>query len=181
MTRTRYKIYNDEAPHFLTLTIVDWIPLFTNPEIVSLVLESLRFVQKERRVVLYAYVIMEHHLHLVVSASELGKTMREFKSFTARSIVDYLDGRNAIPILEKLKSAKLLHKKESDYQLWQEGNHPEEIYSEKMLLQKIEYIHNNPVRRGYVDMPQEWRYSSARNYEGKEGLLEVRTDWRNVV
>jgi len=50
-----------------------------------------------------------------------------------------------------------------------------------MLLQKIEYIHNNPVRRGYVDEPHDWRYSSARNYEGKEGLLEIRTDWRNGV
>jgi hypothetical protein len=48
-----------------------------------------------------------------------------------------------------------------------------------MLLQKIEYIHNNPVRRGYVDEPKHWRYSSARNYEGKEGLLDVKTDWRN--
>ena len=65
------------------------------------------------------------------------------------------------------------------YQVWQEGSHPQEIYGEKMLIQKIEYIHNNPVRRGYVDEAGYWRYSSARTYEGMEGLLEVRTDWRN--
>jgi putative transposase len=65
------------------MTVVEWMPLFTNPDIVSLVLESLRFVQKEHQVILYAYVIMEHHLHLIASAPELGKTMKEFKSFTA--------------------------------------------------------------------------------------------------
>ncbi len=179
MTRTRYKIYNQQQPHFLTMTVVEWVPLFMNFEIVSLLFESLRFVQKERHVILYAYVIMEHHLHLIASAPELGKTIKEFKSFTARNIIDYLEGRNSIPLLEKLRQAKLNHKKGSDYQLWQEGSHPEEIYNEKMLIQKIEYIHNNPVRRGYVDDPKHWRYSSARNYEGLEGLIEVKTDWRN--
>jgi len=119
MTRTRYKIYNDQQSHFLTMTIVEWVPLFANPEIVDILLESLRFVQKEREVVLYAYVVMEHHLHLIASAPKLGKTMKEFKSFTARKIIDYLEGRNSIPLLEKFRRAKLRHKKESDYQLWQ--------------------------------------------------------------
>jgi REP element-mobilizing transposase RayT len=161
------------------MTIVDWIPLFFDPVIVSLILNSIRFVQKERKVALYSYVIMENHLHMIASAPELGKTIKEFKSFTARTIIDYLQDKNTTPILEKLAYAKLYHKKESAYQLWQEGSHPEEIYSEEMLIQKIMYIHNNPVRRGYVDETKHWRYSSARNYEGIEGLLEVITDWRN--
>ena len=179
MSRTRYKIYNEQQPHFLTMTVVEWIPLFTNPEIVSKLLESLRFVQKEREVVLYAYVIMEHHLHLIASAPEIGKTMKEFKSYTARRIIDYLEERKSMRILRELHRKKMPHKTKSEYQLWQEGNHPEEIYNEAMLLQKIEYLHNNPVQRGYVDEPRCWRYSSARNYEGREGLLEVKTDWRN--
>ena len=161
------------------MTVVEWMPLFTNPEIVPKLLDSLRFVQKEREVVIYAYVIMEHHFHLIASAPELTKTMKEFKSYTARRIIDYLENRNFAKLLDKLHREKLAHKTKCDYQLWQEGSHPEEIYSEAMLLQKIEYIHNNPVRRGYVDEPTQWRYSSARNYEGKEGLLEVKTDWRN--
>jgi len=63
------------------------------------------------------------------------------------------------------------------YQLWQEGSHPELVQGETMMRQKIEYIHNNPVQRGYVDLPIHWRYSSARNYAGMEGLLPVRTTW----
>jgi len=179
MTRTRYKIYNDQQPYFLTMTVVEWIPLFANPENVSVILDSLQFVQKERGVILYAYVIMEHHLHLIASAPELAKTMKEFKSFTARKIIDYFEKRSSTPLLKELEKAKLPHKTGSDYQLWQEGNHPQEIFSEQTLVQKIEYIHNNPVRRGYIDEAKHWRYSSARSYEGMEGLLEVCTDWRD--
>lgn len=180
MTRTRYKIYNQHQPHFLTMTIVQWIPLFMNKEIVSIVLDSIRFVQKERSLTLFAYVIMEHHLHMIASNDHLTKTIKEFKSFTARSIIDHLKGQNSVSILQKLKNAKLTHKRGSTYQLWQEGSHPEEIYSEEMFMQKIEYIHNNPVRGGYVDEPKQWSYSSARNYEGEQGLLETKTDWRNI-
>ena len=181
MTRTRYKIYNEGQPHFLTATIVEWMPLFTNPDIASLVLDSLRFLQKERGVLLYAYVIMEHHLRMIASSPQLSKTVKEFKSFTARAIIDYLESRGSTPLLEKLHFARQSHKTKSEYQLWQEGSHPQEIISERMLLQKIEYIHSNPVRRGYVDEPKHWRYSSARNYEGMRGLLEIRTDWRNEL
>ena len=181
MTRTRYKVYHDDQPHFLTATIVEWIPLFTNPEIVSLILDSLRFMQKDRQLLLYAYVIMEHHLHLIAASPQLSRTMKEFKSYTARATIDYLEGRGSTGLLESLHNAKLGHKMKSEYQVWQEGSHPQEIYSEKMLIQKIDYIHNNPVRRGYVDEAPHWRYSSARNYEGMAGLLNVRTDWRNDV
>ena len=177
MTRTRYKIYEEQQPHFLTMTTVDWIPLFTNPDIVTEVLGSLRFVQQERGVILYAWVIMEHHLHLIATAPALGKTMKEFKSYTARTIIDHLKERGSKIWLRRLQEAKLAHKTKSKYQFWQEGSHPEEITSEEMLVQKIEYIHNNPVRREYVDEPWHWRYSSARDYEGIEGLLDVKTDW----
>jgi hypothetical protein len=118
MTRTRYKIYNDEQSHFLTITIVEWIPLFINRDIVSLLLDSIEFLQNERSLTLYAYVIMEHHLHLIASNNHLNKTIKEFKSFTARNIVDYLKERNSNTLLEKLKGAKLPHKRESNYQLW---------------------------------------------------------------
>ena len=73
---------------------------------------------------------------------------------------------------------KLRHKTESRYQLWQEGSHPQQIASEEMMIQKLEYMHNNPVRRGYVDAPEHWRYSSARNYLGLRGLIDVTTNWR---
>ncbi len=163
------------------MTVVEWIPLFMDREIATIILKSLKFLQQERKLMIYAFVIMENHMHMVASNSCLNKTIKEFKSFTARSIVDHLKSRNSIPLLNKLKRAKLSHKIQSTYQVWQEGSHPQEIIHERMLIQKIGYIHNNPVRRGYVDEPAHWRYSSARDYEGKEGLLDITTDWRNVI
>jgi len=161
------------------MTIVEWIPLFMNKEIVSIILDSLRFIQTERTITIYSYVIMENHLHIIVSGDHLIKTIKEFKSFTARKVIDYLMDHHSVHLLERLKKAKLSHKTDSTYQVWQEGSHPQEIFSEKMLLQKIEYIHNNPVRRGYVVEQKHWNYSSAKNYDGETGLLEVKTDWRN--
>jgi putative transposase len=76
-------------------------------------------------------------------------------------------------VLELLALFKQAHKTESQYQVWEEGSHPQLIESETVMRQKLDYIHQNPVKRGYVDLPEHWRYSSARNYLGQEGLIEV--------
>jgi len=76
-------------------------------------------------------------------------------------------------LLKHLRFYKLKHKMDRTYQLWQEGSHPEVIQGEKMMMQKLKYMHYNPVKRGYVDEPIHWRNSSARNYAEHEGLLEV--------
>ena len=177
MARTRYKIINNEQPHFVTCTVINWLPIFGNPEIVNIILDSLRFLQEHNRITIYAYVIMEHHLHLVASSSDLSKEIGDFKSFTARTIIDFLKRDKNQFILKQLKKLKLSHKKDRTYQLWQEGSHPQLIQGDKMMCQKIEYIHNNPVKHGYVDEAIHWRYSSARNYEGREGLILVMKDW----
>ncbi len=127
--------------------------------------------------IIYAYVVMENHLHLVASCPHLAKVMKEFKSYTARGIIDYLEANRSLGLLRQLRMAKLSHKTESDYQFWQEGSHPEGITSQRMMQRVIEYIHRNPVEAGYVDEPEEWRYTSARNYAGMEGFIEVDMNW----
>ncbi len=86
MSRSRYKIFENEYPHFLTCTIVNWLPLFGFERITEIILDSLRFLQKENRLLLYSYVIMENHLHLIASSEELSKEMGDFNSFTAKKI-----------------------------------------------------------------------------------------------
>ena len=142
-------------------------------EIVQIIIDSLNFLQCQQRLKLYGYVIMENHLHLIAAAANLSKEIGNFKSFTARSIIDLLEKNNANYILNQLEFHKLKHKIKQDYQLWQEGFHPQAIANEEMFIQKLEYIHNNPVRRGYVDDPAHWRYSSYRNYMELPSLLEV--------
>ncbi len=177
MARSRYKFIEGPAPHFLTITVVNWIPLFSSPYLVQILLDSLCFLQKEERMTLYAYSIMENHLHLTAAALDLSKQIGDFKSYPARKMIDYLIENKAYRVLDQLAWHKARHKEDRDYQLWQEGAHPELIQGVEMMRQKVEYIHNNPVKRGYIDLPTHWRYSSARNYEGLEGLIPVTTQW----
>jgi REP element-mobilizing transposase RayT len=178
MSRSRYRIFEGAQPHFLTCTVVDWLPIFTRPEAVQIVLDSWRFLQEHGRMVLFGYVVMENHLHFVAKANDLAKEVKDFKSFTARKVIDLLGQRGEHALLDRLAFLKARHKVESQHQLWQEGSHPQQILDEGMLIQKLEYAHNNPVKRGYVDDPAHWRYSSARNYLGLEGLVPVETGWR---
>ncbi|HET6574974.1 MAG TPA: hypothetical protein VFG68_15315, partial [Fimbriiglobus sp.] len=175
MSRDRYTIWESAQPHFLTCTVVDWLPVFSRPEAAQVVLDSWRFLLANHRLTLYGYVVMENHLHFIASSSDLTAEVKNFKSFTARRIIDFLEQRADARLLERLGWFKLRHKSESRYQLWQEGSHPQQITGDEMMLQKLEYMHNNPVRRGYVDVPEHWRYSSARNYLGRPGLIEVTT------
>ncbi len=177
MTRSRYRIWEKEYPYFLTCTVVAWLPVFTRPETAQIVLDSWRFLREHGRMRLYGYVILENHVHLIAAAADLSKEMKDFKSFTARQIIDLLESRHAKVLLDQLEWHKARHKVQSRYQLWQEGSHPQAIHDREMMLQKLEYIHNNPVKRGYVDEPTHWRYSSARNCAGLPGLIEVETDW----
>lgn len=178
MARNRYTVQtDDEAPHFLTITLVNWLPLLNTPWTVDVVLNSLRFLQENGRLTLYAYVIMENHLHLIASALNLSKEIGDFKSFTARQIIDQYQKQEAEHILDQLARHKRPHKIDRRYQLWQEGSHPQRIHSVEMMQQKVGYIHNNPIKRGWVDEPEHWRYSSARNYAGMRGVLDVEMDW----
>ena len=173
MGRSRYAFYDQNRPYFLTCSLVNWMPLFACPSVVEIVFDSLKYLQKERLLRIFAYVIMENHLHLIAASAQLGKDIAAFKSFTARQIIDHLKAKHVISVLRLLNFYKLRHKKDRDYQVWQEGSHPQVILNEAMMLQKIQYIHNNPVKRGYVDAPEHWRYSSARNYAGMSRMLEI--------
>jgi len=177
MTRTRYRFSGDRQPHFLTSTVVGWLPIFTRREAVQILLDSWTFLQRERRITLFGYVVLENHAHWIASADNLSEQVGDFKSYTARRIVDLLESAHARMLLDLLAYFKLKHKVDQDYQVWQEGSHPEAIQDDEMMLQKLEYIHDNPVKRGYVDDPLHWRYSSARNYARQGGLIEVCTEW----
>jgi len=176
MGRDRYRILDPKAPYFLTCTIVQWLPMFTQPANVQILFDSIAFLQRERGLVLYGYVIMENHCHLLAQAPDLSQSLASFKSFTARQMVERLTQRRS-PVLDLLAWHKSRHKSDREHQVWQEGSHPEQVEGEAMMRQKLEYIHNNPVARGYVDDPLHWRYSSARSYAGEPGLIEVTTSW----
>ena len=177
MGRSRYKVHEPTAPHFITCTILHWIPIFTRIESTNILFESLKYLQKTDNLKVHAYVILENHLHLVASSDDIAKSMRKFKAHTAKEILLLLQKENVKTILEQLAFYKKAHKKNTTYQLWQKGFQPKQILSEQMMLDRINYIHNNPIKRGYVDEANHWRYSSARDYEGVQGLLDIYRVW----
>ncbi|MFN2343811.1 MAG: transposase [Desulfonatronovibrio sp.] len=177
MGRSRYLITEPERPHFLTCTALEWLPVFSRPEAVQIIFDSWNFLRKEAEMRLYGYVILENHTHFIAQSPDLGREVHRFKSYTARSIIDHLQEINHQSFLRLLNLSRKIHKTDRKYQLWQEGVHAELIMSDKMMRQKLDYIHYNPVKRGYVELPEHWRYSSASNYNDGQGLIEI-DSWR---
>jgi REP element-mobilizing transposase RayT len=172
--RSRYKYFHNTSPYFVTCTVVNWIAIFTSPVMFDIIIESLRFLRETGSLKIFSYVILENHLHMIVSSEDLSNNMMRFKSYTARKIIDFAESKNNTWLLKQFKEEKKDFKNDRTYQVWQEGFHPQLIQSEEMLRQKIEYIHYNPVRRGYIDDPSNWVYSSARNYlKDDNSILEI--------
>ncbi|MDD5731906.1 MAG: transposase [Patescibacteria group bacterium] len=174
MSSLRIHQENENAPHFITLTIIEWLNIFTQKEYFNCVIECLKFSQKNLGLLLYEYVIMTNHIHLIVQAREgyqLSKIIQSFKQFTTKEILKLLETDRRKYILRILNNS---FSKRSVNQIWQETNYPELIESEKFLQQKIDYIYNNPVIKGYVDEPQHYLYSSARNrYLDDNSIIEL--------
>jgi putative transposase len=164
----RYKVHRGiYNVYFSTSTVVDWLPVFTTDTYFSIVVSSFKYCQIHKGLNIVAYVIMPEHIHLVTSNPEEGSLsdiMRDFKRFTSKEITRELEKQNKVSLLNTLQKSAAKAKGNTEYKVWQGGFHPESIYSETFLKQKVEYIHYNPVRRGLVSRPEEWRYSSARNY-----------------
>jgi REP element-mobilizing transposase RayT len=177
MPRSRYRFGKDNFPHFITNTVVAWLPVFSQPAFARVIFDSWRFLQRERSIRIISFVVMENHVHWIAVGPELSRRVGEFKSFTATSILREAAARGYQTLLQEMEFFKNRHKIDQQHQFWGDGSHPQQIESDDMMWQKIEYIHNNPVRRGYILDPLHWCYSSAKSYAGQPGILDVCTDW----
>ena len=135
MGRSRFRFGESPIPYFLTCTVVGWLPVFTRPDTVQILLDSWRFLQDQERLTLLGYVVLENHIHFIASAADLGKEVGDFKSYTARRIIDYLRERQVRTLLDGLEYHKARHKGDRAFQLWQEGSHQKVIETEEVLRQ----------------------------------------------
>jgi REP element-mobilizing transposase RayT len=173
-----YRIEEGRA-HFVTLTVVDWIDVFTRPNLKMAIVDSLRYCQENKGLELYAWCLMTSHLHMIVGVKEeekLSDILRDFKKFTSKEVVRLIQEEPESRrewLLDKFEFAGRYNPKIKNYKFWQDGNHPVVLFSPAFTQQKIDYIHNNPVKEKIVAEPQEYLFSSARNYAGMDGLLDV--------
>lgn len=171
--RSRYKIVGNGNQYFITSTIVEWIPVFTEKIFCDIIIHSLTYCRQRKGLRLFAYVVMDNHIHLLASSDKLSETIRDFKSYTAREIIRTAGENQRTWLLNQFEFYKKNHKKVCEYQVWQEGFHPQLIVNEDVFRQKVVYIHHNPVRRGLVEDAEHWVYSSAKNYLSGEGCIEI--------
>ena len=172
--------YGDEHyPFFVTCSIVRWLPLFELEPYRRIIVDSLAYVVAQKHAELNAYVIMPTHVHAILWPApdqRIGDILRDFKRFTSRAISRLAEERNDTRCLAVFRETRQAGRAQerSQYQVWQEGSHPEALYSPAFARQKLEYIHNNPVKAGLVSSAVQWAYSSASSYwSGEEQALPV--------
>ena len=162
--RSRYRVGQVGQAHFVTSTIVDWLPVFTTDAACDILVDALTYCQAQKGLQIYAWVILDNHFHAIVAAQELSRVMAAVKRHTARRIVEEAEARGRGWLLDQFARQRARHKVESQHQIWQEGFHPQELSTDEAMLQKIDYVHHNPVARGLVSLPEHWRYSSAHEW-----------------
>lgn len=174
----KQNIKKQDGLYFLTITIVEWVDVFIRKRYCETVLESLSFCIKNKGLNVYSYCIMSNHLHMVVSSEpshDLKDVIRDFKKYTSRKIIEQIQSEpesRAKWMLEIFRKAGQNHSKVKNYKVWQDGNHAIELYSPRFTWIKVMYIHKNPVKAELVKKPEDWWYSSARNYLSMEAALD---------
>ncbi len=163
--RSRYKVTPESNIYFITTSIHLWVPILFNETVFTIILDSLKFCQTDKGLRLHGYVIMPNHIHAIISHNsyeQIPNIVRDFKRHTAKEIKVYLSDLGQFSDLFWIK---IFHDKaRGENKIWQKGYHPVALRSKAFFDEKLTYIHQNPVEKGFVEQSEYWKYSSARNY-----------------
>lgn len=168
----RYRFVAEAGAYYVTFSVVDWLPVFVSEAACRIVTDSLNFCHERKGLRTNAFVIMPTHLHAIVfdenwNADSLQRALTDFRKFTGRQLLDYCAGHMPACFGQVFKSQA---GGDRERRFWQPSRHPEAILSEGFWRQKIDYLHDNPCRKGLVIRAADWRFSSARWYvsDGRE-------------
>jgi REP element-mobilizing transposase RayT len=174
---TGYKLSEKEGLYYLTFQIVGWIDIFTRKIYKDIIIDNLKYCQQNKGLNLFAYVIMSNHIHLLAQSrhGDLIGFIRDFKSYTSKKMLEVInsDIESRKDWMTMVFEYHAKCKNKQDNQIWTHENHAELIYSQKFIEQKLNYIHENPVRSGFVTKAEDYFYSSARNYAEMENVIDV--------
>ena|SRR6185312_4792740 len=157
-----YKITDQGAMYFVSFAVVGWVDVFTRKEYRDVVIESLKFCQEKKGLIIYGWCIMSNHLHLIISAKEnnVSDVLKDFKKFTSKKILQAIKDHSGESrkewVLKIFKDAGRRNSRNSEYQFWQQDNQPKIIFTPDFAAQKLEYIHYNPVEAGIVEKAEEY-------------------------
>ena len=167
--------------HFITLNVVDWVDIFIRPVYKQIIVHSLNHFITTKGLNVYAWCLMSNHLHLIANAEghTLPEIEKEFKNFTAQKILEDISvepPKRLEWMMARFESFSNLLGLNKKFQIWQTCTNPVYISLLKstQLIEQIEFIHNNPVRDRVVTTAEDYLYSSARDYAGMKGLVNIR-------
>lgn len=168
----RYRIHREAAVYFVTYSVIDWLPVFVSERACRVVTDSLAFCHREKALCVNAYVVMPTHVHAILfdrdcDCQRLQATLADLRKFTGRSLSDLCGKNMPACFAETLRTHATADR---DRRFWQPSRHPEAIESEAFWTQKLDYLHDNPCRKGLVTRADHWRFSSAPFYlsEGQQ-------------
>jgi len=153
-------MYEEHFPEFITVTCYEWLPLISASTEKEIILQSLQFLTDQKKITIYAFVLMDNHFHIIWRIKQGYKradVQRDFLHYTAKEILKNLKKNNA-ELVEKIE----VNLKDRKYQVWQRNSLSIELRTEKVYNQKLDYIHNNPVKAGLCILAEEYNYSSAK-------------------
>lgn len=175
----KYKFGDSNKLYFISFAVVYWIDLFIRKEYKEIILDSWRYCQSEKGLEIYGWCIMTSHVHMIVGSNDrpLDKIIGEMKSYTSRMlrkmIAQHPEESRRQWMTLMMEKAGTQNSNNNEWQLWQQHNKPIELFNADIFYQKLEYIHKNPVVAGFVEMEEDYLYSSARDYYKKKGLIEL--------
>jgi REP element-mobilizing transposase RayT len=169
----KYKFHNPEGTYFVSFAVRKWVNVFSKNEYKNIFVENLAFYQLQEGLEIYAWCIMNSHIHLIVSAEKgrvLQNVLRNLKSKTGKEIIRAISGNS-----EESRKEWLLEqfKTDSGFRFWQKGSHPMELRSQTQMEHMLDFVHQNPVKEGLVFKPEDYKYSSASDYAIGKGLLDI--------
>jgi len=174
-----YKFFNPEGVYFVSFAVIEWLDVFTRNEYKNIIIDSLEYCQKEKGMEIFAWCIMSNHMHLIfrsIGEQKPEQILGDFKRFTSKAIVKAITDNPKESrkewLIEQFKKAGEKSSNVNKYQFWRHDNKPIELWSNKVIFEKINYIHNNPVEEGLVYRPEDYVYSSAKDYSGQKGVLD---------
>jgi REP element-mobilizing transposase RayT len=175
----KHKFHNPTAAYFVSFATVYWIDVFTRAEYFNILGNSISYCRKEKGMELFGYCFMPSHIHFIFRSKdeEPAKLLGDFKKYTSKKMINAISEHPQESRREWLLwMFERAGKKQSNvegYQFWQHHNKPIELWSTGVIKQKLDYIHNNPVVAGFVNIPTEWKYSSARNFAEEDPAFEI--------
>ena len=175
----KYKFHNKEGLYFVSFATVNWIDVFTRQVYYNILAESVNYCRREKGLELYCYCFMPNHIHFIFRSSNKKpmELLRDFKRYTSKKTIEGIKNNPQESrkewLLWMFERAGKKQGNITKYQFWQHHNKPIELWSEKVIKQKIDYIHNNPIQSGFVVNATDWKYSSARNFQDDNTVLDI--------